>query len=65
MLTFFERRVDPYPAGDPETPPVGFGAFLWAATQGMRPLILGMTVCTACIGVFEALLFAWATSWIG
>ncbi|MFZ9429942.1 MAG: ABC transporter ATP-binding protein [Burkholderiaceae bacterium] len=58
MLTFFERRVDPYPAGDPETPPVGFGAFLWAATQGMRPLILGMTVCTACIGVFEALLFA-------
>ena len=58
MLTFFERRVDPYPAGDPETPPAGFGAFLWAATQGMRPLILGMTVCTACIGVFEALLFA-------
>ncbi len=58
MLSFFERRVDPYPAGEPETPPQGFGAFLWAATRGLRPLILGMTVCTAGIGVFEAMLFA-------
>ncbi len=58
MLTFFERRLDPYPAAEPGTPPRGFGAFLWSATQGLRPLILGMTLCTACIGMFEALLFA-------
>ena len=58
MLSFFEKRVDPYPAGDPATPPQGFAAFLWSATQGMRPLILGMTLCTAAIGMFEALLFA-------
>jgi ATP-binding cassette subfamily B multidrug efflux pump len=58
VLSFFEKRVDPYPAGDPATPPQGFAAFLWSATQGMRPLILGMTLCTAAIGMFEALLFA-------
>ena len=58
MLSFFEKRVDPYPEGDPATPPQGFAAFLWSATQGMRPLILGMTLCTAAIGMFEALLFA-------
>ncbi|NBX96719.1 MAG: ABC transporter ATP-binding protein [Betaproteobacteria bacterium] len=58
MLSFFEQRVDPYPSAEPSTPPPGFSAFLWSATQGLRPLILGMTLCTAGIGVFEALLFA-------
>jgi len=58
MLNFFEQRLDPYPAAEPATPPRGFTAFLWSATQGLRPLILGMTVCTAGIGMFEALLFA-------
>ena len=58
MLSFFERRLDPYPAAEPATPPRGFAAFLWSASQGLRPLILGMTVCTAGIGMFEALLFA-------
>ena len=58
MFSFFEQRVDPYPPGEPATPPRAFAAFLWAATEGLRPLILGMTLCTAGIGVFEALLFA-------
>lgn len=58
MLSFFERRLDPYPAAEPATPPRGFAAFLWSASLGLRPLILGMTVCTAGIGMFEALLFA-------
>ena len=31
---------------------------MWAAAEGMRPLILAMTLCTAVIGAFEALLFA-------
>ena len=58
MLNFFERRLDPYPAAEPVTPPRGFAAFLWSATHGLRPLIWGMTACTAVIGMFEALLFA-------
>ncbi len=58
MFRWFERRVDPYPDGPPATPPAGFFAFLWACSAGLRPYILGMMLCTAAIGVFEALLFA-------
>jgi len=58
VLSYFEQRVDPYPSGETATPPSGFWAFLWAGTRGLRPLLLGMTLCTAGIGVFEALLFA-------
>ncbi len=59
MWHWFERAVDPYPSKPPATPPRGFFAFLWAGTQGMRPHILGMTLLTAAIGAFEAVLFAW------
>ncbi|HEX5806250.1 MAG TPA: ABC transporter ATP-binding protein [Macromonas sp.] len=59
MWAWFERRVNPYPEQPPATPPRGFLAFLWAGTEGLRPYLLGMTLCTALIGVFEALLFAW------
>jgi ATP-binding cassette subfamily B multidrug efflux pump len=58
VLRWFESLLTPYPEGAPETPPAGFFAFLWACSQGMRPFILGMTLCTAVIGAFEALLFA-------
>ncbi len=58
MFALFEKRVDPYPDAPPRTPPRGFFAFLWAGTEGMRPFILGMTLLTATIGAFEALLFA-------
>ena len=68
MLRFFEQLVDPYPAEDPTPPPKGFMAFLWACTQGTRPYILGMTLLTALIGAFEALLFSMLGSivdWLG
>ena len=58
MFGFFERRVHPYPDDSPVAPPSGFFAFLWAGTEGLRPYLLGMTLLTACIGAFEALLFA-------
>jgi ATP-binding cassette, subfamily B, multidrug efflux pump len=58
LLAFFEKRVDPYPDGAPRTPPKGFFAFVWACTDGLRPWILAMTVLTAMIGAFEALLYA-------
>ncbi len=58
MFGFFESRVDPYPEATPAAAPRGFFAFLWAGTEGMRPFILGMTLLTASIGVFEAVLFA-------
>lgn len=57
LLTYFERRVHPYPDALPTEPPKQFFAFLWACTQGLRPYLLGMTLLTAVIGAFEALLF--------
>jgi ATP-binding cassette subfamily B multidrug efflux pump len=57
VLRWFERLIDPYPDALPEVPPTGFMAFVWAGTHGMRRYILGMTVLTALIGAFEALLF--------
>jgi len=58
VFGWFESRVSPYPEGPPQTPPTGFFAFLWCCSEGLRPYILGMMLCTAVIGVFEAMLFA-------
>ncbi len=58
MLRVFENLIDPYPEATPVTPPKGFLAFLWACTRGLRRYIAAMTLCTAIIGVFEALLFS-------
>ena len=58
LFRWFENRVTPYPESAPEAPPKNFFAFLWACSDGLRPYILAMTLCTAVIGAFEALLFA-------
>ena len=58
MFSWFERRVNPFPETPPPQPPAGFFAFIWAGTQGMRGLILVLTLLTAGIGAFEALLFS-------
>jgi ATP-binding cassette subfamily B multidrug efflux pump len=58
VFAWFERLVDPYPAADPIPPPKGLRPFLWAASEGTRPYIALMTLLTAAIGAFEAVLFA-------
>jgi ATP-binding cassette subfamily B multidrug efflux pump len=58
MFHLFERLVDPYPEVVPDTPPRGFFTFMWACTAGMRRYIAAMTLFTAGIGAFEAVLFA-------
>jgi len=68
VLSWFENLVDPYPVEPPKAPPKGFAAFLWAGTQGMRRYLLGMTLLTASIGAFEALLFSMLgniVDWLG
>ena len=68
MFRFFENLLDPYPDTTPVTPPKDFFAFLWACTRGLRIYILAMTLCTAVIGVFEALLFGMLgriVDWLG
>jgi len=54
----FERLVQPYPDAPATPPPMAFFAFLWACSKGVRPYILLVTLFTACIGAFEALLFS-------
>ena len=58
MFSWFEKRVEVYPDTPPVQPPKGFFPFVWSATSGMRPYILCMTLLTATIGAFEALLFS-------
>jgi ATP-binding cassette, subfamily B, multidrug efflux pump len=58
MFSYFERLVYPYPDTADRIPPTGFMAFVWEATSGVRRYIVAMTLLTATIGAFEALLFA-------
>jgi len=54
----FESLVQPYPDALPPPPPKAFFAFLWECARGVRPYLLLVTIFTACIGAFEALLFS-------
>jgi ATP-binding cassette, subfamily B, multidrug efflux pump len=58
VFRFFEKFVAPYPDTPPAPLPEGFFPFLWACTRGTRTYIAGMTLFTALIGVFEAMLFS-------
>ncbi|MBP7608511.1 MAG: ABC transporter ATP-binding protein [Steroidobacteraceae bacterium] len=58
MFRRFESLVETYPDAKPATPPRTFFAFLWQSSAGLRSYILLMTLCTAFIGAFEAMLFA-------
>jgi ATP-binding cassette subfamily B multidrug efflux pump len=68
VFQFFEKLVQPYPDAEPSPPPKRFFPFLWACTRGLRPYLIAMTLCTAVIGAFEALLFAFlgrVVDWLG
>jgi ATP-binding cassette subfamily B multidrug efflux pump len=58
LFSTFERLVAPYPEAPAPTPPRRFFAFLWECSKGLRPYIVLVTLCTAAIGAFEALLFS-------
>ncbi len=68
LFAAFEKLVKPYPDGANVQPPRGFGPFVWACSEGLRGYIAAMTLLTAAIGVFEALLFAMLgeiVDWLG
>lgn len=58
MIRLFEKLLYPFPEPLIKPPPRTLLAFLWAGAKGVRKYILGMTICTALIGAFEAILFA-------
>jgi ATP-binding cassette subfamily B multidrug efflux pump len=58
VFAVFEKLISPYPDAEPAPPPKGLFAFVWACSDGVRRYVLAMTLLTAAIGAFEALLFA-------
>ena len=58
MFKFFEKLIHPYPDATGRIPPKDFFAFVWEATDGVRRYLIAMTLLTAAIGAFEAILFA-------
>jgi ATP-binding cassette, subfamily B, multidrug efflux pump len=58
MFKYFENLIDPYPENDAAPPPSQFFAFLWQATDGARLYMAALTLLTAGVGFFEAILFS-------
>ncbi len=58
MFRWFEKRIHPYPLASPSILPKEFFAFIWQASKGTRLMVIGLTVLTAMVGIFEAILFA-------
>ena len=57
MFRWFEKLLNPFPEATIAPPSKGFWAFAWSCTEGLRKPMLVMTLLTAAIGAFEALLF--------
>ena len=58
MFRFFESLINAYPEQPPKPPPAQFVRFLWEVSEGVRGYMLAVTLLTAAIGAFEAILFA-------
>jgi ATP-binding cassette subfamily B multidrug efflux pump len=68
MFRFFEQRIDPYPKGEPTTPPRGLIAFLLHYSRPLLPWLLAMSVLTAAISVLEIVFFDFMgqlVDWLG
>jgi ATP-binding cassette subfamily B multidrug efflux pump len=57
MYHWFEKLLNPFPEATIAPPSKSYWAFVWSCTQGLRAYMLAMTLLTAVIGAFEALLF--------
>jgi len=58
LFRFFESLLNAYPEQHPKPPPAQFVRFLWEVSEGVRGYMLAVTLLTAAIGAFEAILFA-------
>jgi len=68
MFRWFEKLLNPFPDAVIAPPAKGFWAFAWSCTRGLRWPMLAMTLLTAAIGAFEALLFGMlgkVVDWLG
>jgi len=58
IFRFFENRISPYPAAEPQIPPRGFFSFIWLCTGGMRGWIALLSLTSTLLALYEAMLFA-------
>ncbi len=68
MFRFFEKRIDPYPAGEPTTPPRTLFAFLLHYSRPLVPWLIVMSVLTGTISALEILFFDFMgdlVDWLG
>jgi len=57
MLSWFEKRIDPFPAETPEQPPATLLAFCWHYTKGIWPWLAVTSVLIALISAMQVALF--------
>ncbi|MBU1307283.1 MAG: ABC transporter ATP-binding protein/permease [Alphaproteobacteria bacterium] len=57
MLRWFERRLDPYPLGDPAEPPKGLLAFCLHYSHGAKKWLAMMALLAAGVAASEIILF--------
>jgi ATP-binding cassette, subfamily B, multidrug efflux pump len=68
MFRFFETRVNPYPQGEPATPPRRLFAFLYHYSRPLLPWLLLMSLLTAAISALEITFFNYMgqlVDWMG
>ncbi|TCD15340.1 ABC transporter ATP-binding protein [Oricola cellulosilytica] len=57
MFSWFENRIDPFPAEKPEQPPTTLVAFCWHYTKGIWPWLAITSFLIAAISVLQVALF--------
>jgi len=57
MLSWFEKRIDPFPAEAPDQPPATLLAFCWHYTKGIWPWLAVTSVLIALIAGLQVALF--------
>ena len=68
LFSWFENRVDPYPASEPKTPRNGLFGFIWSNLEGVRGWLVLLALLSGGIGIGEALLFQFIgkiVDWLG
>jgi ATP-binding cassette subfamily B multidrug efflux pump len=62
MFRFFETRVDPFPADEPDQPPPTLVAFCWQYTRPVAGWLVAMALLSAFIAAGEVALFGFLGS---
>lgn len=68
LFSYFEKRLDAYPAARLEVRGEGLFAFIFACTAGFRGYLVLFTLLTAASGVYWAMVYAWVgqiIDWLG